>query len=82
MVELRAEAAVCTSDSRGKQSHFESEFSQQPGEGAIHLVTEAAAFLLDNLVHEAGLIANDRTLQPDIKIFEGDVEQVGTVKLL
>src|SRR5581483_3352987 len=82
MVELRTEASVGTAHPSGEEADFESEFRQKPGEGPVHLVAETPAFFVNDLLHEAGLIADDGPFQADVEILEWDVEQVRAMKLL
>ncbi len=80
MVEFGAVPAILASDSTREQRHPKSKGSEQGGKSSVEFVTEAAAFFIDDLVQNAAFLTDDFSSQVDIKIFEGDCEEVSTME--
>jgi hypothetical protein len=70
MIELRAFAACGPADSRRKKRDLKSQGSQQRREGAIQLVTESSAAVLDDLADERVLVEDDLAPSGDIQILK------------
>ena len=62
------------------QGDLESERTQEGGEGTVEFVAEPAAALVDDLVQEAGFVADDFAAEMDVEVLEGDGEEVGAVE--
>jgi len=68
------------SDSTREQRHPETKRPQQSGKSSIQFVAEATALLIHDLAQNAAFLTDDFSSQMDIKIFEGDGEEVSTMK--
>jgi hypothetical protein len=78
---LGAIAAIGTGDAGGEQRYLESEHTKEGGEGSVEFVAKPAAAFADDLANERIFVAHDLTAEVDVKVFEGDSEEVGAMDL-
>jgi hypothetical protein len=80
VIELGAVTAVSARNTGGEKRDSEAELPQQGCESSVHFVAESAAMVVNDLVKESLLVADDFALQADVKILEGNGEHVGAMK--